>query len=59
MPGNPNPNPNPKQVGAGGSLGSVIALAIFFSGAFRVDLGLAYMGIYIVGVLTLTLNPNL
>jgi NNP family nitrate/nitrite transporter-like MFS transporter len=38
------------MVGAGGSLGSVLALAIFFSGAFRVDLGLAYMGIYIVAV---------
>jgi NNP family nitrate/nitrite transporter-like MFS transporter len=38
------------MVGAGGSLGSVIALAIFFSGAFRVDLGLAYMGIYICAV---------
>ena len=38
------------MVGAGGSLGSVIALAIFFSGAFRVDLGLAYMGIYICSV---------
>ena len=53
MPGNPNPNPNPKQVGAGGSLGSVIALSIFFSGSFRDDLGLAYMGIYILAVTAL------
>ena len=36
------------MVGAGGSLGSVIALSIFFSGSFRDDLGLAYMGIYIL-----------
>ena len=38
------------MVGAGGSLGSVIALSIFFSGSFRDDLGLAYMGIYILAV---------
>ena len=41
------------MVGAGGSLGSVIALSIFFSGSFRDDLGLAYMGIYILAVTSL------
>jgi len=41
------------MVGAGGSLGSVIALSIFFSGSFRDDLGLAYMGIYILAVTAL------
>lgn len=41
------------MVGAGGSLGSVITLAIFFSGGFRDDLGLAYMGIYIIGITSL------
>ena len=38
------------MVGAGGSLGSVITLAIFFSGAFRDDNGIMYMGIYILAV---------
>jgi len=38
------------MVGAGGSLGSVITLAIFFSGAFREDSGIVYMGVYILAV---------
>ena len=38
------------MVGAGGSLGSVITLAIFFSGAFRDDSGIVYMGVYILAV---------
>jgi len=41
------------MVGAGGSLGSVITLRAFFSGEMRDDVGVMYMGIYIVAVTAL------
>merc|ERR1712060_747485 len=38
------------MVGAGGNLGSVIALNIFFTGAMRTDEGIMYLGVTIIGL---------
>jgi len=41
------------MVGAGGNLGSVIALNIFFKGAYRTDQGIIYMGAMIMSITAL------
>jgi hypothetical protein len=45
------------MVGAGGNLGSVITLSIFFKGSFRTDVGIYYMGITIIIITALTVVP--
>jgi hypothetical protein len=45
------------MVGAGGNLGSVITLSLFFKGSYRTDVGIYYMGIATIIVTALTVLP--